>query len=100
MKEEKHMKRGWCAAIGCAMMLMLLAVTGMADGASGIIRGDAEAYWMIPWTQNQAIALKETEDRRLALCLTEADEGNQDVGLPETATRENITLLPAWDGRP
>lgn len=100
MKEEKHMKRGWCAAIGCAMMLMLLAVTGMADGASGIIRGDAEAYWMIPWTQNQAIALKETEDRRLALCLTEADGSAQDVWLPETATRENLTLLPAWNGKP
>ena len=49
---ERDMKRGWCAAIGCAMMLMLLAVTGMADGSSGIIRGDAEAYWMIPWTWN------------------------------------------------
>lgn len=94
------MKRGGRAAIGCAMMLMLLAVTGMADGASGIIRGDAEAYWMIPWTQNQAIALKETEDRRLALCLTEADGSNQSVWLPETATRENLTLLPAWNGKP
>lgn len=91
---------GWCAAIGCAMMLMLLAVTGMADGSSGIIRSDTEAYWMIPWTQNQAIALKETEDRRLALCLTEADGSNQSVCPPETATRENTTLLPAWNGKP
>lgn len=94
------MKRGGRAAIGCAMMLMLLAVTGMADGSSGLIRGDTEAYCMIPWTQNQAIALKEAEGRRLALCLTEADEGNQDVLLPETATMENLTLLPAWNGKP
>lgn len=100
MKEEKHMKRGWCAAIGCAMMLMLLAVTGMADGASGLIRGDTEAYCMIPWTQNQAIALKEAEDGWPKLCLTHADGSAQDVWLPETATRENLTLLPAWDGRP
>lgn len=97
---ERDIKRGWRAALCCAMMLMLLAVTGVADGSSGIIRGDTEAYWMIPWTQNQAIALKEAEGRRLALCLTEADEGNQDVLLPETATMENLTLLPAWNGKP
>lgn len=56
------MIRGGRAAIGCAMMIMLLAVTGMAEGTNGIIRGDAQAYQMIPWTRNQAIALKEAED--------------------------------------
>lgn len=94
------MKREWRAAIGCAMMLMLLAVIGMAEEISGIIRGDAQAYQMIPWTQNRAIALKEAEDGRPKLYLTEADGGDQDVELPETATRENTTLLPAWDGKP
>lgn len=97
---ERDMKRGGRAAIGCAMMLMLLAVTGMAEEIGGIIRGDAQAYQMIPWTQNRAIALKEAEDGRPELCLTEADGGDQDVELPETATRENTTLLPAWDGKP
>lgn len=97
---ERDMKRGGRAAIGCAIMGMLLAAAGMAEGISGIIRGDTEAYCMIPWTQNQAIALKEVEGRRLALCLTEADGSNQSVCPPETATRENITLLPAWNGKP
>lgn len=41
---ERDMKRGGRAAIGCAMMLMLLAVTGMAEEIGGIIRGDAQAY--------------------------------------------------------